>query len=125
VSTRRKRFLVAGLAEEALAGPEHNREDLQPQFVDEVVLHQRVYELEACGDDDFPIELVLQLRDLVEHVALEHVELFQSGSSRCAAARRPGGLIVVPKDVVHPGLLGGWGCRSHQSQGGDPDEVAR
>jgi hypothetical protein len=98
VSTRRKRFLVAGLAEEALAGPEHNREDLQPQFVDEVVLHQRVYELEACGDDDFPIELVLQLRDLVEHVALEHVELFQSGSSRCAAARRPGGLIRLGCD---------------------------
>jgi hypothetical protein len=30
-------FLVAGLAEEALAGPEHDREDLQPQLVDEVV----------------------------------------------------------------------------------------
>src|SRR5687767_11599940 len=31
-------LLVAGLAEEALAGPEHDREDLQPQLVDEVVL---------------------------------------------------------------------------------------
>ena len=28
------------------------------------------------------------------------------------------GLGVVPRHVVHPGLLGGWGCRSHQSQGG-------
>ncbi len=31
-------FLVAGLAEEALAGPEHDRVDHQPQLVDEVVL---------------------------------------------------------------------------------------
>ena len=54
-------FLVAGLAEEALAGPEHDREDLQPQLVDEVVLDQRARELEAGGDDDFPVELLLQL----------------------------------------------------------------
>src|SRR5262249_83124 len=47
-------FLVAGLAEEALAGPEHEREDLQPQLVDEVVLDQRAQELEAAGDDDLP-----------------------------------------------------------------------
>src|ERR687897_3385678 len=65
-------FLVAGLAEEALPGPEHDREDLQPQLVDEVVLQQRVYELEAGGDDDFPLELVLKPRDLVKHVALEY-----------------------------------------------------
>jgi hypothetical protein len=31
-------FLVADLAEEALAGPEHDRVDHQPQLVDEVVL---------------------------------------------------------------------------------------
>jgi hypothetical protein len=34
-------LLVADLGEEALADPEHDREDLQPQLVDEVVLHQR------------------------------------------------------------------------------------
>src|ERR687897_1312351 len=65
-------FLVAGLAEEALAGPEYDREDLQPQLVDEVVLHQRAYELEAGGDDDFPLELALQPRNRVKHVALDH-----------------------------------------------------
>jgi hypothetical protein len=32
-------LLVAGLAEEALASPEHDREDDQPQLVDQVVLH--------------------------------------------------------------------------------------
>src|SRR5215467_3533543 len=63
--------LVAGLAEEALAGPEHDREDLQPRFVDEVVLHQYAHELEAGGDVDFPAELLLQLRHLVHHVALQ------------------------------------------------------
>ena len=47
-------FLVAGLAEEARAGPEHDREDLQPQLVDEVVLDQRARELGAAEDDDLP-----------------------------------------------------------------------
>jgi hypothetical protein len=31
-------LLVAGLAEEALAGPEHDREDDQPQLVDQIML---------------------------------------------------------------------------------------
>jgi hypothetical protein len=31
-------FLVAGLAEQALADPESDREDLQPQLDDQVVL---------------------------------------------------------------------------------------
>src|ERR1700716_999715 len=34
-------LLVAGLPEEALAGPEHDRVDHQPQLVHQVVLHQR------------------------------------------------------------------------------------
>ena len=34
-------------------------------------------------------------------------------------------LAVVPREVVHPGLSGGWGCRSHQLQRRAPDEVAR
>src|SRR5262245_16707930 len=55
-----QRLLVAGLAEEALAGTEHDREDLQPQLVDEVVLDQRAGELEAAGDVDFPGQLLLQ-----------------------------------------------------------------
>src|SRR4029450_2923018 len=49
------RFLVAGLAEEALAVTECDREDLQPQLVDQVVLHERAYKPEAGGDDDFPV----------------------------------------------------------------------
>src|SRR5260370_15299309 len=48
-------LLVAGLAEEARAGPEHDREDLQPQLVDEVVLYQGARQLEAGGDLDFPV----------------------------------------------------------------------
>ena len=53
-------FLVAGLAEEALASPNHDREDLQPQLVDEIVLDQRVHKLKAGGDVDLPVLLVLQ-----------------------------------------------------------------
>jgi hypothetical protein len=47
-------FLVAGLAEQALAGPVGDREDPQPQLVDQVVLDQRACELKAAGDDDVP-----------------------------------------------------------------------
>jgi hypothetical protein len=65
------RLLVAGLVEEALAGPEHDGEDDQPQLVHQVVLDQRAPELIAGGDDDVSLELVLQLRDLAHHVALE------------------------------------------------------
>src|SRR5438445_4364698 len=36
------------------------------------MLYQRAHELEAGGDDDFPVELLLQLRDPVHHVALQH-----------------------------------------------------
>jgi len=48
-------FLVAGLAEEAFAGPEHDRVDDQPQLVGEVVLDQRALELIAGVDDDVPV----------------------------------------------------------------------
>jgi hypothetical protein len=51
----------ADLAEEALAGPEHDRKDDQSQLVGEVVLDQRTPELIAGGDDDFPVEVLLQL----------------------------------------------------------------
>ena len=54
-------FRSAGLAEETLTGPEHDREDVQPQLVDLVVLEQRAYELEAGGDDEVPAQLLLQL----------------------------------------------------------------
>ena len=46
---------VAGLGEEALAGAEDDGEDLEPQFVDEVVLEQRVYEAKAGRDEDLSI----------------------------------------------------------------------
>ena len=48
-------LLVAGLAEEALAGPEHDWEDDQPQLVDQVMLDQRAPELIAGRDDDFSV----------------------------------------------------------------------
>ena len=46
-------LLVAGLSEEALARPEHDREDDQPQLVYQVVLDQRAPELIAGWDNDF------------------------------------------------------------------------
>jgi hypothetical protein len=54
VADQAHELLAAGLAEQAPAGPEHDRVDHQPQLVDEVVLEQHVHELEAGGDDDVP-----------------------------------------------------------------------
>src|SRR6266568_3967918 len=48
-------FLGACLAEQVLASPEHDGEDLQPHLVHEVVLYQRAHELEATRDDDYPV----------------------------------------------------------------------
>jgi len=79
VSRRAHGFLVAGLAEQALADLEGDREDLQPQLVDQVVLDQRAYELKAAGDDDVPVYVLLQRRDLVKHVALEDCRVVPGG----------------------------------------------
>src|SRR5258708_22309645 len=65
-------LLVGGLAEQALAGPEHDRVNEQPQLIDQVVLHERAPELIAGVDDDVPVQLPLQLGDLAHDVAVEY-----------------------------------------------------
>ena len=67
-----QRLLVARLAEEALAASEHDGEDHQPELVDEVVLDQRLHEPGAAVDDDVAVLLLLQLRDFLHDVALQH-----------------------------------------------------
>jgi hypothetical protein len=37
----------------------------------------------------------------------------------------PTGLVVVPEDVVHPGLPGGWAVSKPPVPRRTPDEVAR
>src|SRR5437868_12195287 len=64
-------FRAAVLAEEALAGAEDDREYDQSQLVDQVVLDQRAPELIAGRDDDFSVQLLLQLRDRGHQIALE------------------------------------------------------
>jgi hypothetical protein len=59
----------AGLAEEALAGPGHERVGHQPQLVDEVVLDQRPHEPAAGVDDDLAVHLVPQRRYRAHHVS--------------------------------------------------------
>src|SRR5215475_9475724 len=56
-----QRLPAAGLAEHPPAGAEHDREDLEPQFVHQVVLEQRADELEAAGNDEIPVEAGGQL----------------------------------------------------------------
>jgi hypothetical protein len=43
------------------------------------VLDQRAYELKAAGDDDVPVYVLLQRRDLVKHVALEDCRVVPGG----------------------------------------------
>src|SRR3954451_12794267 len=52
-------LLVARLAEEPLAVAEDDREDHEPQFVDEVVLDECLNELDAAGHQDHPVHLLL------------------------------------------------------------------
>src|SRR4051812_2067880 len=65
------RGLVTRLAEEALARTEHDREDDQPDLIDQVVLHQRAPELITGRNDDLSVQLALQFRDLVHDIARE------------------------------------------------------
>src|SRR5580704_15325252 len=64
-------LFAARLAEQALAGPDHDGEDEQPQLIDEVVLEQRAPELVAGVDDDVPVHVLLQPGDFLDHVALQ------------------------------------------------------
>ena len=76
-----QRLLVARLAEQALAGAEHDREHHQPQLVDEVVLEQRLRELRAAVDDDVAVVLVASAsRPPRPGRPSSTVELFHSGS---------------------------------------------
>ena len=76
------RLLVAGLAEQPLAGAEHDREDEQPQLVDQVVLDQRPRELVAGVDDDLAVELAASAsRPRSTTSPFSTVELVHSGSS--------------------------------------------
>ena len=52
-------LLVTGLCERALTSPEHDGEDNQSQLADQVVLQQRAYKLDAAGDDNLPVYLLL------------------------------------------------------------------
>ncbi len=49
------------------------------QLVDQVVLDRRAYELKAAGDDDVPVYVLLQRRDLGKHVALEDCRVVPGG----------------------------------------------
>jgi len=115
----RRMGLLSLVAEQALAGPEGDREDLQPQLVDQVVLDQHACELKAAGDDDVPVYVLLQRRDLVQHVALEDCRVVPGGMGegrghdvlgqpvrQLAAARWPprgGPLVAAPAQQEGPG----------------------
>jgi hypothetical protein len=71
--------LVAGLAEQALARADRNREDGQAQLVDQVVLHQCAHERAAGVHDDLPLYLLLELGDLAHYLARQDGRIRPSG----------------------------------------------
>src|SRR6185369_2597837 len=52
--------------EQGPAGAEHDREELQAELVDEVVLEQGLRDPGAASQDDVPLELALEVRDGIE-----------------------------------------------------------
>ena len=58
-----ERGAVGLLGIQALAGPEHEREDHEPQLIHQVGAQQRVHELVAAGDEDVAVHLLLELLD--------------------------------------------------------------
>src|SRR6185437_7256466 len=74
-----QRLLVTGRAEQALARPEHDRDDDQPQLIGQVVLDQRAHQLIAGVDQDFPGQLLLQLGDLGHRVTPQQGRVAPAG----------------------------------------------
>ena len=55
----RRRMGVLSLVLKKISPTPGDREDLQPQLVDQVMLDQGAYELKAADDDDVPVYLLL------------------------------------------------------------------
>src|SRR5438067_2508368 len=72
-------LLAALLVEETGTGAEHDGVDHEPQFVGQAVLDERSYELEAAGDDDLPVQVLPQVRDLAHHIASEERGVVPAG----------------------------------------------
>ena len=75
----RRPLAVSGKSRSPL--PEHERVDHQPQLVDQVVLDQGAGELPAAVEDDLAVEPLLELGDLVDHVAGQDRRLVHPGST--------------------------------------------
>jgi len=77
------------------------------------------------GAEDF-VRLFGASRGVQRPVLLEALRLARgqaTGKGRVELLRLE--LAVVPNNVVHPGLLEGWGCRSHHPTRRTPDEDPR
>src|SRR5947207_3328293 len=72
-------LLAAPLVEETGTGAEHDGVHHEPQFVDQAVLDEGSYELEAAGDDDLPVQALPQVRDLADHIASEDCGVVPGG----------------------------------------------
>src|SRR6266566_7620366 len=106
-------FLVAGLGEKALADPEYDWVDHQPQLVDEIVVEQCVQELEAAGDDDVAGYVLFQSRSLTDHVALEHRRVVPSGMLEGRGDNVLGLAVQPVRQCASPG----WPPRSQEFVG--------
>src|SRR6185437_194321 len=97
------RLLVASRAEESLTGPEHDREDDKAQLVDQIVLDQSALELVAGVDENLPGYLLLQLRDLVHHVALQDGRVAPPGLLQGGGHDVLGHVVQPVRPLARPG----------------------
>ena len=82
VSTRRISFLPPVSPKRRFPAPSTTGVDLEPQLVNEVVLHQLVDEVEASPDNNFPVYSCFSFETTFSALPFSTVELFQSGCSR-------------------------------------------
>src|SRR6201747_2721340 len=105
-----QRRLLGALAEQALAAAEDDREDHQPQLVDQAVREQAPHQLGAAGDQDHAVDLALDLGDLLGEVAGEHrrvVPLPRLERGGDDVLRHRIHLVGEPGVVAHPRPGGG------------------
>ncbi len=55
--------LLTAVAKQRPAAPEHDREDHQAVFINQVMLHERLHELDAAVDEDIPARLLAKRND--------------------------------------------------------------
>src|SRR5205823_10359894 len=81
---------------------------------------QRADEPDAAGDDDLPVQLLLQLRDLLHHVARKHRRVVPVGIPQSRGHDVLGHVVQPVRQVAAPG----WPPRGEELVGSPTEQLA-